>query len=39
MTISTTKLVDDSFKVIVKADGVGGETEQLIINALELKVK
>jgi hypothetical protein len=36
MTISTTKLVDDSFKVIVKADGVGGETEQLIINALEL---
>ena len=36
MTISTTTLVDDSFKVIIKADGVGGETEQLVINALEL---
>ena len=36
MTISTTILVDDSFKVIIKANGVGGETEQLIIDALEL---
>lgn len=36
MTISTTTLVDDNFKVIVKANGVGGENEQLIINALEL---
>lgn len=36
MTISTTTLVDDSFKVIVKAEGIGGETEQLVINALEL---
>jgi len=36
MTISTTKLVDDNFKVIVKASGVGGETEQILVNALEL---
>lgn len=36
MTISTTTLVDDNFKVIVKANGVGGETEQIVINALEL---
>ena len=36
MTISTTTLVDDNFKVIVKANGVGEETEQLVINALEL---
>lgn len=36
MTISTTKLVDDSFKVIVKANGVGSETEQTLVNALEL---
>jgi hypothetical protein len=36
MTISTTKLVDDSFKVIIKASGVGGETEQILVNALEL---
>jgi uncharacterized membrane protein len=36
MTISTTTLVDDSFKVIVKADGVGSETEQILVNALEL---
>lgn len=36
MTISTTKLVDDSFKVIVKANGVGSESEQVLVNALEL---
>lgn len=36
MTISTTTLVDDSFKVIVKANGVGSETEQKLITALEL---
>ena len=36
MTISTTTLVDDSFKVIVKANGVGSETEQILITALEL---
>ena len=36
MTISTTTLVDDSFKVIVKANGVGSESEQILVNALEL---
>ena len=36
MAISTTTLVDDSFKVIVKANGVGSETEQILITALEL---
>jgi len=36
MTISTTTLVDDNFKVITKANGVGGETDQILINALEL---
>ena len=36
MTISTTKLVDDSFKVITKANGVGSESEQILVNALEL---
>jgi hypothetical protein len=36
MTISTTKLVDDNFKVIIKSSGVGGETEQILVNALEL---
>ncbi len=36
MTISTTTLVDDSFKVIVKASGVGDESEQILVNALEL---
>ena len=36
MAISTTILVDDNFKVIIKANGVGEETEQLVINALEL---
>jgi hypothetical protein len=36
MTISTTTLVDDSFKVIVRANGVGSETKQILVNALEL---
>lgn len=36
MTISTTKLVDDNFKVITKAAGVAGEVEQILIDALEL---
>jgi len=36
MTISTTTLVDDSFKVILKANGVGSESEQILVNALEL---
>lgn len=36
MTISTTKLVDDNFKVITKAAGVAGEVEQILVDALEL---
>ena len=36
MTISTTTLVDDSFKVIVRANGVGSESEQILVNALSL---
>ena len=36
MTISTTTLVDDSFKTIIKASGVGNETEQLLLDASEL---
>ena len=36
MTISTTKVVDDSFKVITKANGVGSESEQILVNALSL---
>ena len=32
MTIRTTKLVDDNFKIIVKANGVGNELEQLLID-------
>jgi hypothetical protein len=29
-------LVDDSFKVIIKANGVGNESEQVLVSALEL---
>jgi len=36
MTISTTQLVDDSFKTITTATGVGNETEQLIVDTSEL---
>lgn len=36
MAISTTILVDDSFKTIIKASGVGNETEQLLLDASEL---
>ena len=34
MTISTTKLVDDSFKIIVNANGVGNETEQKLVDVI-----
>lgn len=34
MTISTTKLVDDNFKIITKANGVGSEEEQLLVDVL-----
>jgi hypothetical protein len=36
MTISTTTLVDDNFKTIITATGVGSETEQLIVDTSEL---
>ena len=34
MTISTTKLVDDSFKIIVNANGIGNETEQKLVDVV-----
>ena len=36
MTISTTTLIDDGFKTIIKASGVGNETEQLLVDVSEL---
>jgi len=36
MTISTTTLIDDNFKTITKASGVGNETEQVLVDASEL---
>ena len=38
MTILTTTLIDDNFKTIIKASGVGNETEQLLVDASELSV-
>jgi len=34
MTITTTKLVDDSFKIIVTANGLGSETEQKLVDVV-----
>jgi hypothetical protein len=34
MTITTTKLVDDNFKIIVNANGVGGEEEQKLVDVV-----
>jgi len=34
MTITTTKLVDDNFKIIVNANGVGSETEQTLVDVV-----
>ena len=34
MTITTTKLVDDNFKIIVNANGVGDETEQSLVDVV-----
>lgn len=34
MTISTTKLVDDNFKIIVNASGVGSETGQTLVDVV-----
>jgi hypothetical protein len=36
MAITTTKLADDNFKVIIKASGVGSETKELLLDASEL---
>jgi hypothetical protein len=36
MTILTTTLIDDNFKTIIKASGVGNETEQLLVDVSEL---
>ena len=33
MAITTTKLADDNFKVIIKASGVGSETKELLLDA------
>ena len=34
MTITTTKLVDDSFKIIVNSNGVGGEFQQKLVDVV-----
>ena len=36
MAITTTTLADDSKKTIVKANGLGGETKELLLDASEL---
>jgi len=36
MTISTTTVVDNNDKVIISANGIGSETDQLLVNALNL---
>ena len=36
MAITTTTLADDSFKTIVKANGLGGETKSLLLDASKL---
>ena len=33
MTISTTTLADDSIKTIIKANGIGGETKETLLDA------
>ena len=34
MAISTTKLVDDNFKIIVNSNGVGNEYQQLLVDVV-----
>ena len=34
MTISTTKLVDDTLKIIVNSNGIGGESEQKLVDVV-----
>ena len=36
MAITTTTLADDNFKTIIKANGLGGETKELLLDASEL---
>ena len=36
MSITTTTLADDDFKVIIKASGVGSETKELLLDASKL---
>ena len=36
MTIAATQLADDSFKTIISASGVGGETNQRLLDASTL---
>jgi hypothetical protein len=37
VTISTTQLVDDSFKIIVNSNGVGGEFQQKLVDVVNSK--
>ena len=37
MTISTTKLVDDTLKIIVNSNGVGGEFQQKLVDVTNSK--
>jgi len=34
MTITTTKLVDDNFKIMVNANGIGNETQQKLVDVV-----
>ena len=34
MTISTTKLVDDTLKIIVNSNGIGGEFQQKLVDVV-----
>ena len=36
MAITTTTLADDNFKTIIKANGLGGETKELLLDASKL---
>ena len=37
MTITTTKLVDDNFKIIVNSNGIGGEFQQKLVDVVGSK--
>ena len=36
MAISATKVIEDSFKAIIKSEGVGGESEQVLVDSFNL---